>query len=69
MLYYYRRRSDRQPRGAMPLGQCRIELRPSTPGGGPYIKVSARFTHAIIRLRGATDAETARWLHALQPEP
>ena len=51
----------------MPLGQCRIELRPSTPGGGPYIKVSARFTHAIIRLRGATDAETARWLHALKP--
>ena len=28
--------------------------------------MSARFTHAIIRLRGATDAETARWLHALR---
>ena len=71
VLYYYPRgvgRASGVARGAMPLGQCRIELRPSprSQGGGPYIKVSARFTHSVLRLRGSSPAETSRWLHALR---
>lgn len=69
VLYYYPRgvgRASGVARGAMPLGQCRIELRPSRQGGGPYIKISARFTHSVMRLRGSSPAETSRWLHALR---
>ena len=29
VLFYYRSPTDTRPRGAMPMGQCRIELRPS----------------------------------------
>ena len=47
----------------MPHAPCPV---PRAHAHCPRIQVSARFTHAIIRLRGATDAETARWLHALR---
>jgi len=47
VLLYYRHRSESRPRGAMPLGQCRLELRPSPQGD--YIKMSTRFSHRTIR--------------------
>ncbi len=37
MLYYYRKPTDRLARGAMPVGQCTIVMRPSP--YGDYIKV------------------------------
>lgn len=37
MLYYYRKPKDRVARGAIPVGQCAIDMRPSP--YGDYIKV------------------------------
>ena len=66
VLYYYRARHAARARGAMPIGQCRIELRES-PNVGPYIKLTARFSKGRVqRIRGRTPEETMRWLHALR---
>ena len=70
VLFYYRSRSDTRPRGAMPMGQCRIELRPSPQGD--YIKLSTRFSHRSIRIRADRHAAgegpqlTHTWLRALR---
>ncbi|KAL1499635.1 hypothetical protein AB1Y20_011834 [Prymnesium parvum] len=64
VLYYYRSAAHTRARGAMPVGQCTITMRPSP--YGDYIKLSARFSHRTMRIRGATAEETARWLHALR---
>ncbi len=64
VLYYSRRSTDRRARGAMPLGQCRLELKGS--GEGRYIKLSSRFSHRTMRIKGATEEATDRWLRELR---
>ena len=69
VLFYYRRRGDTRPRGAMPMGQCRIELRPSP--RGDYIKLTARFSTRTMRIRAdprSTEGPqlTHTWLRALR---
>ena len=69
VLYYYRAPGDSLPRGAMPMGQCRIELRPSP--RGDYIKLSTRFSHRSLRIRadpaaGEGPQMTHTWMRALR---
>ena len=69
VLFYYRSRTDTRPRGAMPLGQCQIELRPSS--RGDYIRLSTRFSHHKIRIRAEAHADvgpqlTHMWMRALR---
>ena len=64
VLYYYRKPTDRHARGALPIGQCNIDLRPSP--YGDYIRLSARFTHRTMRIRGATPEQTSHWLSTLR---
>jgi hypothetical protein len=54
VLFYYRRRSDSRPRGAMPLGQCNLEVRSSP--RGDYIAFTkqsgGRFGIGVMRTDG-----------------